>query len=154
MTREHLLRFLAPVALAIVLLGAWQLAVTFYDVPVYLVPSPLRIAQTLIEDRVLLFASLWVTLRIALTALAIAVLAGVAIALVFAQSRIVEAALLPYAILLQVTPIVAIAPLIIIWVQDIQAALVLCAVVVAIFPVISSTSVGLPAIHCVRSMLS
>lgn len=146
MTREHLLRFLAPVALAIVLLGAWQLAVTFYDVPVYLVPSPLRIAQTLIEDRVLLFASLWVTLRIALTALAIAVLAGVAIALVFAQSRIVEAALLPYAILLQVTPIVAIAPLIIIWVQDIQAALVLCAVVVAIFPVISSTSVGLRSV--------
>lgn len=146
MSREHLLRFLAPIALAIVLLAAWQLAVTLYDVPAYLVPSPLRIAQTMIEDRELLLASLWVTLQIALTALAIAVLAGVAIALVFAQSRIVEASLLPYAILLQVTPIVAIAPLIIIWVKDTHVALVLCAVVVAIFPVISSTSVGLRSV--------
>jgi len=143
MMREHLLRVLAPIALAIVLLAAWQLAVMFYEVPAYLVPSPLRIAQTMLEDRDLLLGSLWVTARIALAALAIAVVAGVAVALVFAQSRIIEASLLPYAILLQVTPIVAIAPLIIIWVQDTHVALVLCAVVVAIFPVISSTSVGL-----------
>jgi NitT/TauT family transport system permease protein len=70
----------------------------------------------------------------------------VAIALVFAQSRIIEASLLPYAILLQVTPIVAIAPLIIIWVKDTHVALVICAVVVAIFPIISSTSVGLRSV--------
>jgi len=131
---------------AIVLLAAWQLAVMFYEVPSYLVPSPLRIAQTMIEDRDLLLGSLWVTAEIALTALAIAVLAGVATALLFAQSRIIEASLLPYAILLQVTPIVAIAPLIIIWVKDTHVALVLCAVVVAIFPIISSTSVGLRSI--------
>jgi len=143
MMREHLIRVLAPVAVAIVLLAAWQLAVMFYEVPSYLVPSPLRIAQTMIEDRDLLLGSLWVTAEIALTALAIAVLAGVATALLFAQSRIIEASLLPYAILLQVTPIVAIAPLIIIWVKDTHVALVLCAVVVAIFPIISSTSVGL-----------
>ena len=146
MMREHLIRVLAPVAVAIVLLAAWQLAVMFYEVPSYLVPSPLRIAQTMIEDRDLLLGSLWVTAEIALTALAIAVLAGVAIALLFAQSRIIEASLLPYAILLQVTPIVAIAPLIIIWVKDTHVALVLCAVVVAIFPIISSTSVGLRSI--------
>ena len=146
MMREHLIRVLAPVAVAIVLLAAWQLAVMFYEVPSYLVPSPLRIAQTMIEDRDLLLGSLWVTAEIALTALAIAVLAGVATALLFAQSRIIEASLLPYAILLQVTPIVAIAPLIIIWVKDTHVALVLCAVVVAIFPIISSTSVGLRSI--------
>ena len=146
MMREHLIRVLAPVAVAIVLLAAWQLAVMFYEVPSYLVPSPLRIAQTMIEDRDLLLGSLWVTAEIALTALAIAVLAGVATALLFAQSRIIEASLLPYAILLQVTPIVAIAPLIIIWVEDTHVALVLCAVVVAIFPIISSTSVGLRSV--------
>jgi NitT/TauT family transport system permease protein len=144
--REHLMRLLAPIALAVVLLGVWQLAVVLYDVPAYLVPSPTRIAQAMIEDRDLLLGSLWVTADIALTALAIAVAAGVAVALVFAQSRIIEASLLPYAILLQVTPIVAIAPLIIIWVKDTHVALVLCAVVVAIFPVISSTSVGLRSI--------
>ena len=146
MMREHMLRIVAPVVLALVLLAAWQMVVTIYDVPPYLVPSPLRVAQAMIEDRALLFASLWVTVQIALTALAIAIVAGVAVALVFAQSRIIEASLLPYAILLQVTPIVAIAPLIIIWVKDTHVALVLCAVVVAIFPIISSTSVGLRSV--------
>jgi len=146
MMREHMLRIVAPVVLALVLLAAWQMVVTIYDVPPYLVPSPLRVAQAMIEDRALLFASLWVTLQIALTALAIAIVAGVGVALVFAQSRIIEASLLPYAILLQVTPIVAIAPLIIIWVEDTHVALVLCAVVVAIFPIISSTSVGLRSV--------
>jgi NitT/TauT family transport system permease protein len=146
MMREHALRFFAPLAVAVVLLALWQITVTVYDVPPYIVPSPLRIAQAMIEDRELLVASLAVTAQIALTALAIAVVAGAAIALVFAQSRIVEASLLPYAILLQVTPIVAVAPLIIIWVKDTHVALVLCAVVVAIFPIISSTSLGLRSV--------
>jgi NitT/TauT family transport system permease protein len=146
MTREQALRVLAPIVVAIALLALWQITVTVYDVPPYLVPSPARIAQAMIEDRALLIASLGVTAEIALTALAIAVLVGTAIALVFAQSRIVEASLLPYAILLQVTPIVAIAPLIIIWVKDTHVALILCAVVVAIFPIISSTSVGLRSV--------
>jgi NitT/TauT family transport system permease protein len=146
MSREHLLRILAPIAVAVGVLAAWQLAVVLYEVPAYLVPSPLRVAQTMIEDRDLLLGSLWVTTGIALTALAIAVAVGVAVALVFAQSRIIEASLLPYAILLQVTPIVAIAPLIIIWVKDTRVALVMCAVLVAIFPVISSTSVGLRSV--------
>ena len=144
--RAHLMRVLAPIALAVVLLAAWQIAVVLYDVPPYLVPSPLRIAQTMVEDRGLLLGSLWVTAQIALTALAIAVAIGVAVALLFAQSRIIEASLLPYAILLQVTPIVAIAPLIIIWVRDTRVALVLCAAVVALFPVISNTTIGLRSV--------
>jgi NitT/TauT family transport system permease protein len=143
---DRALRLAAPVLVAAVLLGGWQLAVTAYDVPAYLVPSPARIAATLWQDRALLLDSLGVTAGIALTALAIAIVAGVATALLFAQSRVIEASLLPYAILLQVTPIVAIAPLIIIWVKDTRAALVLCAVVVAIFPVISSTAQGLRSV--------
>jgi NitT/TauT family transport system permease protein len=86
-TRNHVLRLVAPVALAIVLLGAWQLAVTLYDVPAYLVPSPLRIGQAMWEDRALLAGSLWVTVKIALTALAIAVAAGDAVARVAAGQR-------------------------------------------------------------------
>jgi NitT/TauT family transport system permease protein len=140
------LRIVAPIVVAVLLLGVWQALVTAYDVPAYLVPSPLRIGETLWLDRALLLASLAVTLGIALTALAIAIVAGVAIALLFAQSRLVEASLFPYAILLQVTPIVAIAPLIIIWVQDTRIALVLCAVVVAIFPIISNTTLGLRSV--------
>jgi NitT/TauT family transport system permease protein len=139
-------RVVAPAIVAIVLLTLWQIAVTWYEVPAYLVPSPVRIAETLWLDRVLLLDSLGVTAGIALTALAVAVLAGVAIALLFAQSRWIEASFFPYAILLQVTPIVAIAPLLIIWVKDTRVALVLCAVVVAIFPIISNTTLGLRSV--------
>ncbi len=140
------LRVGAPVAVAALLLALWQALVTWYEVPAYLVPSPARIARALWEDRSLLVASLGVTVGIALTALAVAIVAGVAIALLFAQSRLVEASFFPYAILLQVTPIVAIAPLIIIWVKDTRLALVLCAVVVAIFPIISNTTLGLRSV--------
>jgi len=143
---DRLLRVGAPVAVAVALLALWQALVTWYDVPAYLVPSPARIGQTLWTDRGLLLDSLGVTVGIALTALAVAIVAGVAIALLFAQSRLVEASLFPYAILLQVTPIVAIAPLIIIWVKDTRVALVLCAVVVAIFPIISNTTLGLRSV--------
>jgi NitT/TauT family transport system permease protein len=95
---------------------------------------------------VLLVDSLSVTLGIALTALAISIVVGALVALVFVQSRWIEMSFFPYAILLQVTPIVAIAPLIIIWVKDTRIALVLCAVVVAIFPIISNTTLGLRSV--------
>jgi NitT/TauT family transport system permease protein len=141
-----LLRVAAPLAVALLVLALWQALVVAYDVPPYLVPSPLVVARTLVADRALLFASLGVTLGIALTALAIAVVAGTLVALLFVQSRWIEMSLFPYAVLLQVTPIVAIAPLIIIWVDDTRTALVLCAVVVAIFPVISNTTLGLRSV--------
>jgi NitT/TauT family transport system permease protein len=144
--RQRMLRVLAPLAVALVALAGWQAAVSAWNVPPYIVPSPLRVAQTLVADRVLLLNSLGVTMEIAVTALALATLLGVAIALVFVQSRLIEMSLFPYAILLQVTPIVAIAPLIIIWVRDTRIALILCATVVAIFPVISNTTLGLRSV--------
>jgi NitT/TauT family transport system permease protein len=137
---------LAPLAVALVALAAWQVAVTAYAVPAYLVPSPARIARTLVDDWSLLAHALRVTLAIALVALAIATVGGAAAALLFVQSRWIEASLFPYAVLMQVTPIVAIAPLIIIWVHDTRVALVLCAVVVAIFPIISNTTLGLRSV--------
>ena len=142
-TPSHSLRYGAPALVALIALLLWQTLVVAYDVPPYLVPSPLVVLQTLIADRALLVDSLGVTLGIALTALAIAIVVGVAIALAFVQSRWIEMSFFPYAVLLQVTPIVAIAPLIIIWVRDTRVALVLCAVVVAIFPIISNTTLGL-----------
>lgn len=143
---SRLLRFAAPVAVAIVVLLAWQALVVAYEVPVYLVPSPLVVLRTLIDDRALLLHSLSITLGIALTALAISIVVGVVVALLFVQSRWIEMSFFPYAVLLQVTPIVAIAPLIIIWVKDIRAALVLCTVVVALFPIISNTTLGLRSV--------
>ncbi len=143
---SRLLRFAAPVLVAVIVLVLWQWVVAVNDVPAYLVPSPLVVLDTLIRDRALLLDSLAVTLGIALTALAISIVVGVIVALLFVQSRWIEMSLFPYAVLLQVTPIVAIAPLIIIWVKDTRVALVVCAVVVAIFPIISNTTLGLRSV--------
>jgi len=142
----RLFRFAAPALIAVLLLAAWQGLVVHYQVPAYIVPSPWVVLQTLVADRALLADALSVTLGIALTALAIATVAGTLVALLFVQSRWIEMSLFPYAVLLQVTPIVAIAPLIIIWVKDTRLALILCAVVVAIFPIIANTTLGLRSV--------
>jgi NitT/TauT family transport system permease protein len=139
-------RYAAPVIVALGVIALWQAWTVVDEVPAYLVPSPWVVAKTLVSDWGLLIASLGVTVSIALAALAIAVTLGVAIALVFVQSRWIEAAFTPYVVLLQVTPIVAIAPLIIIWVRNTETALVLCAVVVAIFPIVSDTTLGLRSV--------
>jgi NitT/TauT family transport system permease protein len=139
-------RIAAPLVVLAVAIGAWQAVVALNDLPAWLVPSPAIVARTLVDDRVLMLHALVATLRIALGALALSVVLGVAVSLLFVQSRWLEASLFPYAVLLQVTPVVAIAPLVIIWVDDLQLALVLCATVVAIFPVIANTTLGLRSI--------
>jgi NitT/TauT family transport system permease protein len=140
------LRYGAPVMVGVLLLGLWQLLVTAYEVPSYLVPSPAAIGRTLIRDWPLLSSSLAFTLEITFAALGTAIVLGVGMAFLFVQSRIIEASLFPYAVLLQVTPIVAIAPLIIIWVRDTRVALVLCATIVALFPIVSNTTLGLRSV--------
>ncbi|HTS21769.1 MAG TPA: ABC transporter permease [Casimicrobiaceae bacterium] len=140
------LRYGAPLGVGLLLLGAWQAAVTAYQVPSYLVPSPLTVLATLQQDWGLLSRSLAFTLAVTLAALLLAVLIGVATAFLFVQSRVIEASLFPYAVLLQVTPIVAIAPLIIIWVKNTSIALVVCATIVALFPIVSNTTLGLRSV--------
>ena len=137
---------LAPLGVGVVVILFWQGLVTVFDVPSYLVPGPWLVAKTLVADWSLLSSSLLVTLSIALLALLAAVVLGVATAFVFVQSRAIEMSLLPYAVLLQVTPIVAIAPLIIIWVRDPLPALVICATIVALFPMIANTTLGLRSV--------
>ena len=136
-----------PALVAVVLIALWHGLVTAYDVPVFLVPSPLRVAQVLVSDAGLLFGALFTTLKITLLAFITAIVLGVLIAFAFVQSRAVETALFPYAVLLQVTPIVAIAPLIIIWVKDPTASLVICATLVALFPIIANTTLGLRSVN-------
>lgn len=136
-----------PVGVGVLLLGLWQFLVWHYQVPKFLVPSPTLIAQTLVEDWGLLFKSLMVTLKVTFFAFFLAVVIGTLVAFLFVQSRIVEVSLFPYAVLLQVTPIVAIAPLIIIWVKDTNTALIVCATIVALFPIISNTILGLRSVN-------
>lgn len=139
-------RYLAPMAVGVCVLAAWHAWVVIEEIPVYLVPSPWVVGKTLLSDWDLLARSLWMTLQIAAAALLCAVILGVTCAFLFVQSRWIEASFFPYAVLLQVTPIVAVAPLIIIWVKDPFLALVVCATLVALFPIISNTALGLRSI--------
>ncbi|MBI2771411.1 MAG: ABC transporter permease [Burkholderiales bacterium] len=143
---ERVQKVLYPSVVAIVLLTAWQALVTGFKLPPYLVPSPLLMFQTLATDWESLGGSLLVTLKITLLSFAVATVVGVLISFLFVQSRKIETALFPYAVLLQVTPIVAVAPLIIIWVKNPTASLVACASLVALFPIISNTTLGLRSI--------
>lgn len=136
----------APLLVGFGALLLWQVLVTVNEVPSYLVPSPLLVAQTLVQDWGLLSAALLATLQVTGAALLLAVLLGAGLSMLFVQSRLIEAALLPYAVILQVTPLVAIAPLIIIWVDEPRTALILCATVASIFPVIANTTVGLRSV--------
>ncbi|MBG7620198.1 ABC transporter permease [Herbaspirillum sp. AP02] len=140
-------RVVAPLSIGIALLLMWQVVCTLLEVPPYLVPTPTLIAKTLVADWGMLLDSLLVTLKITFLAFVLAVILGVAIAFVFVQSRFIEVSLFPYAIILQVTPIVAIAPLIIIWVKDTTAALTVCATIMALFPIISNTTLGLRSVN-------
>jgi NitT/TauT family transport system permease protein len=144
--RENVKRIAYPAAVAAVIVTAWQALVVGFDLPPYLVPSPLAMLKTLFSDWLSLGAALVVTLKITLLAFVLATVAGVLISFVFVQSRAVETALFPYAVLLQVTPIVAVAPLIIIWIKNPTVAMVVCAALVALFPVIANTTLGLRSV--------
>jgi NitT/TauT family transport system permease protein len=137
------MRVAAPLAVALLFLGGWEAVVRVNAIPPYILPGPLLVAQTLVRDWGTLSVSLLVTLRITAMALAVSASLGLVLAVVFAQSRILEMSLLPFAVILQVTPIVAIAPLIIIWVNDVTLSLLICAWIVAFFPILSNTIVGL-----------
>jgi NitT/TauT family transport system permease protein len=141
--RSLVIRVLPPTVILIVALAAWEIAVRAYKVPVYILPGPVVIVQALVRDWATLYPSLIVTVLITLGALTAATVLGVLIAVLFAQSKWIEMSFFPYAVILQVTPIVAIAPLIIIWVKDTATALLICAWIVAFFPIVSNTTLGL-----------
>ena len=132
-----------PAAMLILLVVVWQVYVTLAQVPHYILPSPVRIAEAFATDWPILGKALLVTLQTTFLALAIALVSGVALAILMAQSRWIELALFPYAVILQVTPIVAIAPLILIYTSTTGQALLICAWLVAFFPILSNTAQGL-----------
>jgi NitT/TauT family transport system permease protein len=137
---------LPPLAVGLIMLAVWEAACRFFGVPSYLFPSPGLIAHSIISDAPTLLRALWSTLKVALIALGLATAIGCAVAFIFVQSRLIERSFFPYAVILQVTPIVAIAPLIIILVKNTQIALVICATIIAVFPIISNTTIGLRSV--------
>ena len=152
---EKWLRVLAPLSVGLAFLAIWEFCVWFFEVRVFVLPAPSVIALSLVENFVSLLDSLWFTVKITLLAFVLAVLGGVALAIVFSQSRAVEMALFPYAVVLQVTPIVAIAPLVIIWVgvDHAERAVLILAWIVAFFPMLANTTLGLKSTdHNLRNL--
>ncbi len=135
---------LLPALVGLCVLGTWEWSVRHWDVPLFVLPPPSAIAVSLMDDLPSLLGSLVFTLKITIGAFLLASAAGVALAVLFAHSRLAERALMPYAVVIQVTPVVAIAPLIILWtgLDNAWAALFILATLVAFFPVLSSSLLG------------
>lgn len=153
--KGRFLQKLLPFIVFFAALLTWELTVRINQIPHYILPAPTLIAKTLWDNLGSLMTSWVYTMKITFGALVLAVVGGVALAMLFALNKWVELCLFPFAIVLQVTPIVAIAPLILIFIDSTAAALLLCAWIVAFFPILSNTVVGLrSADHNLRDLFS
>ena len=142
------MRYLLPVLVGCLVLGFWEFYVDYAEIPKFLLPAPSAIASALANDAAGFASATWVTLRITGFAFFWALLSGVGLAIIFSRSRAAEMAVYPYVVTLQVTPVVAIAPLILIWVgfDNVERALVIIAWIVAFFPVLTNSLQGLRSI--------
>lgn len=143
---ERIGAWLLPALILVAAVFLWDRICVWNAIPKYILPRPGDVLATLIKDRALLFGALETTLKITFLSLTLAVLGGVGLAVLFAQSKWVEMSLFPFAIILQVTPIVAVFPLINIYVDDQLTKLLLCAWIVAFFPILSNTVMGLNSV--------
>jgi len=142
---DRALRILLPIiALALAVL-AWHLVVRIKEIPPFVLPSPGLVFATLISDWPILGASLATTLLTTLEGFLLAVFGGVGLAVLFNQSRLVEYSFYPFAVILQVTPVVAIAPLLLVYLSQ-PAAVLACAWIVAFFPVLANATLGLNSV--------
>jgi NitT/TauT family transport system permease protein len=141
----RLVRIMLPIVVLAAGVVAWDLVVRAYNIPPYVLPGPGAVFKTLIDDWSILSQSLLTTLWTTLEGFVAAAFGGIALALLFNQSKWLEYSLLPYAIILQVTPVIAIAPLLLIYLPQ-QTAVIVCAWIVAFFPVLSNTTLGLNSV--------
>jgi len=138
-------RFLLPVVVLAAGIAMWEFVVRVNDIQPYVLPGPAAVFQTLVSDWPVLSESLGVTLLTTLEGFIAAAIGGVALALLFNQSKWLEYSLFPYAVILQVTPVIAIAPLLLIYLPQ-QTAFIVCAWIVGFFPVLSNTTLGLNSV--------
>jgi NitT/TauT family transport system permease protein len=143
--RDNLLQYALPAGALFAAVCGWEAVCRIDQIPPVILPAPSLIIETLIKDWRTLMGSLEVTLSITLEALIAATVGGVALALVFAQWRVVERAFFPFAVIMQVTPIVSIAPLLLVYLSSGEAVLV-CAFLVAFFPILANTALGLSSV--------
>ena len=142
---QRLVRILLPVAALAIGIAAWELVVRLNDIPPYVLPGPGAVFSTLVSDWPVLSQSLLTTLVTTFEGFIAAAVGGIALALLFNQSKWLEYSLFPYAVILQVTPVIAIAPLLLIYLPQ-QTAVIVCAWIVGFFPVLSNTTLGLNSV--------
>ncbi len=150
---EAVLKWTLPALVMILAIWLWGRIVVWNEIPHYILPGPGRVWDSLVNDWGMLLDAAWLTGRITLMALVLAVVGGAGLAILFNQSKLLEMSFYPYAVILQVTPVVAIAPLIFIYVESKIAGMLICAWIVAFFPVLSSTTLGLNSVdHNLRDL--
>lgn len=147
MTRERALEVFAPAALGLLVLAGWEWAVRFFGIQPFVLPAPSAITAAFAEHWPVLLSATWSTVQTTLLAFFCAFALGLGLAIVFVQSRTLERALYPYAVILQVTPVVSIAPFVLIWAgpDHPDRAVLILAVIVAFFPILSNAYAGLRA---------
>ncbi len=145
MNRKTALRLALPIVMLALVLLVWDLTVRAFAIPPYVLPGPGLVAATLVADGPLLWQSLLVTLSLTVQAFLLAAVGGIVLAVAFNQWRLVEHAFYPYAVILQVTPVVAVAPLLLIYLPQ-PLAVLACAWIVAFFPVLANTTLGLNSV--------
>lgn len=145
-TAEKVLRIAVPIGMLVLAIVAWHFTVVLNNIPKYILPTPYDVALSLWNDWPTLLPALLVTLRITFLALLLALVGGVAMAIILVQSKWIELALFPFAVVLQVTPIIAVAPLLLIYAPDTQTALLICSFLVAFFPILSNMVAGLKSV--------
>ena len=141
----QVLKLLLPLLALAAGVAVWEAMVRIRDIPPYVLPAPSLVFATLVQDWTILFSSLLTTLSTTVQGFVAAAVGGIALAILFSRSKWLEYALLPYAVILQVTPVIAIAPLLLIYLPQ-QVAVVVCAWIVAFFPVLSNTALGLNSV--------
>jgi NitT/TauT family transport system permease protein len=142
---DHALRIGLPVVMLAIVVLVWHIVVQIFAIPPYVLPGPGLVVSTMIADGSLLWHSLLVTLLTTFEGFLLAAAGGIGLAILFNQSRLIEYSFYPYAVIMQVTPIVAIAPLLLIYLPQPLAVLV-CAWIVAFFPVLANTTLGLSSV--------
>ncbi len=142
-----MLPWIVPFALSLAIAVIWHAIVTWFAIPAIVLPSPIAVLNALWQERLILLHASWVTLKASATGLLCSAVIGSLIAVVFSQSASLRMALYPYVIFLQTVPIVAIAPLLIIWSGNNFRTIVLVSTIISIFPVISNVTSGLLSVN-------
>src|ERR1700742_2488886 len=145
MISARILRVVLPIIVLALVVACWDIVVRVFAIPPYVLPAPGVVLATLISDGGLLWGSLLVTLSITLQGFVLAAVGGIVLAIAFSQWRLIEYSFYPSAVILRVTPVVAVAPLLLIYLPQ-PLAVLACAWIVAFFPVLANTTLGLNSV--------